>query len=250
MSGHSKWANIKHKKGKADAHKGKMFTKLGRELVVASRASGGDMNDFRLKIAIENAKAENVPNENIQRAILKGSGGAEGTVYEELRYEGYGPGGVAVMIDILTDNRNRTAGEIRHIFSKNGGNMGETGSVGWIFEEKGQLRILREGLKLTEDDLMMLSLDAGAEDFEIDEEGYVVLTAPEAMEGVRQALLDQKVSVVEAVISPIPQNTLEITDAEQARKMIHLIDKLEDHEDAQGVYSNFELSDALADEDF
>lgn len=250
MSGHSKWANIKHKKGKADAHKGKMFTKLGRELVVASRASGGDMNDFRLKIAIENAKAENVPNENIQRAILKGSGGAEGTVYEELRYEGYGPGGVAVMIDILTDNRNRTAGEIRYIFSKNGGNMGETGSVGWIFEEKGQLRILREGLKLTEDDLMMLSLDAGAEDFEIDEEGFVVLTAPEAMEGVRQALLDQKISVVEAVISPIPQNTIEITDAEQARKMVNLIDKLEDHEDAQGVYSNFELADALADEDF
>ncbi|MHB8076214.1 YebC/PmpR family DNA-binding transcriptional regulator [Desulfosporosinus fructosivorans] len=250
MSGHSKWANIKHKKGKADAHKGKMFTKLGRELVVASRASGGDMNDFRLKIAIENAKAENVPNENIQRAILKGAGGAEGTVYEELRYEGYGPGGVAVMIDILTDNRNRTAGEIRYIFSKNGGNMGETGSVGWIFEEKGQLRILREGLKLTEDDLMMLSLDAGAEDFEIDEEGFVVLTAPEAMEGVRQALLDQKISVVEAVISPIPQNTIEITDAEQARKMVHLIDKLEDHEDAQGVYSNFELADALADEDF
>jgi len=250
MSGHSKWANIKHKKGKADANKGKMFTKLGRELVVASRASGGDINDFRLKIAIENAKAENVPNENIQRAILKGAGGAEGTVYEELRYEGYGPGGVAVMIDILTDNRNRTAGEIRHIFSKNGGNMGETGSVGWIFEEKGQLRILREGLKLTEDDLMMLTLDAGAEDFEIDDEGYVVYTAPEVMEEVRQALLDQKISVIEAVLSPIPQNTIEITDEEQARKMIHLIDTLEDHDDSQGVYSNFELADALADEDF
>lgn len=250
MSGHSKWANIKHKKGKADAHKGKMFTKLGRELVVASRASGGDVNDFRLKIAIENAKAENVPNENIQRAILKGTGGAEGTVYEELRYEGYGPGGVAVMIDILTDNRNRTAGEIRYIFSKNGGNMGETGSVGWIFEEKGQLRILREGLKLTEDDLMMMSLDAGAEDFEADEEGYVVYTAPEAMESVRQALSEQNITVAEAVISPIPQNTIELTDAVQARKMVHLMDKLEDHEDAQGVYSNFELADALADEDF
>ena len=250
MSGHSKWANIKHKKGKADANKGKMFTKLGRELVVASRASGGDINDFRLKIAIENAKAENVPNENIQRAILKGTGGAEGTVYEELRYEGYGPGGVAVMIDILTDNRNRTAGEIRFIFSKNGGNMGETGSVGWMFQEKGQLRISREGLKLSEDDLMMLTLDAGAEDFEIDEEGYVVYTAPEAMEGVRQTILDEKISISEAVISPVPQNTIEITDADQARKLANLMDKLEDHEDAQGVYSNFELSDALADEDF
>lgn len=154
------------------------------------------------------------------------------------------------MIDILTDNRNRTAGEIRHIFSKNGGNMGETGSVGWMFEEKGQLRILREGLKLTEDDLMMLTLDAGAEDFEVDEEGYVVYTAPEAMEGVRQALLDQKISVIEAVLSPIPQNTIEITDAEQARKIVHLMDTLEDHDDSQGVYSNFELADALADEDF
>lgn len=250
MSGHSKWANIKHKKGKADANKGKMFTKLGRELLVASRASGGDLNDFRLKIAIENAKAENVPNENIQRAILKGAGGAEGTVYEELRYEGYGPGGVAIMIDILTDNRNRTAGEIRHIFSKNGGNMGETGSVGWMFEEKGQLRILREGLMLTDDDLMMMTLDAGAEDFEIDEEGYVVYTAPENMEDVRQALLDHKISVIEAVLSPVPQSTIEITDAEQARKLVRLMNTLEDHDDSQGVYSNFELTDALADEDF
>ena len=250
MSGHSKWANIKHKKGKADAHKGKMFTKLGRELVVASRASGGDVNNFRLKIAIENAKAENVPNENIQRAILKGMGGAEGTVYEELRYEGYGPGGVAIMIDILTDNRNRTAGEVRHIFSKNGGNMGETGSVGWMFEDKGQLRVLREGIKLNDDDFMMMALDAGAEDLDIDEDGFVVYTAPDALESVRQALLDQKVSVEESVISPIPQNTIEITDADQARKIVRLIDFLEDHEDSQGVYSNFELADALAGEDF
>ena len=250
MSGHSKWANIKHKKGKADAHKGKMFTKLGRELVVASRACGGDVNDFRLKIAIENAKAENVPNENIQRAIQKGIGGTEGTVYEELRYEGYGPGGVAVMIDILTDNRNRTAGEVRHIFSKKGGNMGETGCVGWMFEEKGQLRVLREGLKLTDDDFMMMTLDAGAEDLDTDEEGFVVYTAPEDLEGVRQALLDQKISIEESLISPIPKNTIEITDADQARKIVNLINTLEDHDDSQGVYSNFELADTLADEDF
>ncbi|GAB6155298.1 YebC/PmpR family DNA-binding transcriptional regulator [Desulfosporosinus burensis] len=249
MSGHSKWANIKHKKGKADAHKGKMFTKLGRELVVASRASGGDVNNFRLKIAIENAKAANVPNDNIQRAILKGTGGAEGTVYEELRYEGYGPGGVAVMVDILTDNRNRTAGEVRYIFSKNGGNMGETGCVGWMFKEKGQLRVLREGIKVSDDDFMMLALEAGAEDIEIDEDGYVVYTTPETMEEVHQALLDQQIAVVESVLSPIPENTLEITDVDQARKIMRLMDKLEDHEDSQGVYSNFELADALADED-
>jgi YebC/PmpR family DNA-binding regulatory protein len=250
MSGHSKWANIKHKKGKADAHKGRMFTKLGREIVVASKASGGDVNDYRLKIAIENAKAENVPNENIQRAILKGIGGTEGTAYEELRYEGYGPGGVAVMIDILTDNRNRTAAEVRYIFSKNGGNMGETGSVGWMFEEKGQLTILREGTKLTEDDFMLMALEAGAEDLETDEESFVVYTAPEDMEQVRQALLDQKVSVSESVLGPTPKNTIEITDAEQARKIVRLMDALENHDDSQGVYSNFELSDALADEEF
>ena len=250
MAGHSKWANIKHKKGKADALKGKIFTKLGREITIASRACGGDIENFRLKIAIENAKSQNVPNENIQRAILRGSGGAEGVTYEELRYEGYGPGGVAIMIDILTDNRNRTAGEIRHIFSKNGGNMGETGSVGWMFQDKGQLRILREGLQLSEDDLMLMALEAGADDFETDEEGHVIYTAPEDMENVRQALLDQNVPVSEAALSPIPQNTIEITDAEQARKLVRLMDALEDHDDSQGVYSNFELADDLANEEF
>jgi len=245
MSGHSKWSNIKHKKGKADAQKGKIFTKLGRELLIAARACGGDVNDFRLKIAIENAKALNLPNENIQRAIQKGAGGTEGANYEELRYEGYGPGGVAIMIDILTDNRNRTAGEVRHIFSKNGGNMGETGSVGWMFEDKGQLRILREGLKISEDDLMMTALDAGAEDFEADEEGFVVYTTPQDMEAVRQALIDQNIPVNESELSPIPQNTIEITDPEQARKLVNLMNKLEDHDDSQGVYSNFELADGL-----
>ncbi|AFQ42946.1 YebC/PmpR family DNA-binding transcriptional regulator [Desulfosporosinus meridiei] len=245
MSGHSKWSNIKHKKGKADAQKGKIFTKLGRELLIAARACGGDVNDFRLKIAIENAKAQNLPNENIQRAIQKGAGGTEGATYEELRYEGYGPGGVAIMIDILTDNRNRTAGEVRHIFSKNGGNMGETGCVGWMFEDKGQLRILREGLKITEDDLMMIALDAGAEDFESDEEGFVVLTSPPDMEAVRQTLIDQKITIEESVLSPIPQNSIEITDPDQARKIVNLMNKLEDHDDIQGVYSNFELAEGL-----
>ncbi|MDQ7095502.1 YebC/PmpR family DNA-binding transcriptional regulator [Desulfosporosinus sp. PR] len=246
MSGHSKWANIKHKKGKADAQKGKMFTKLGRELVVASRACGGDVNNFRLKIAIENAKAQNVPNENIQRAIQKGSGGADGAAYEELRYEGYGPGGVAIMLDILTDNRNRTAGEVRHIFSKNGGNMGETGCVSWMFQDKGQLTIPREELKLTEDDLMLIALEAGADDLETDPEEFLIYTSPEAMEGVRQALQDQKIPVSESVLNPIPQNTIEITDSDQARKIVHLMETLEDHDDIQGVYANFELSDSLA----
>lgn len=246
MSGHSKWANIKHKKAKVDAQKGKIFTKLGRELIVAARVGGPDpANNFRLKIAVENAKASNMPNDNIQRAIQKGAGGGEGTTYEELRYEGYGPGGVAIMANILTDNRNRTAGEMRHLFSKNGGNLGETGCVNWMFEEKGQLTIQRENFKLSEDELMLLVLDAGAEDMDGDEESFQVYTAPSDMESVRQALIDQGVPVSEAAINLIPQNSVEVADVEQAKKLIRLMDALEEHDDVQNVYANFELADSI-----
>ena len=247
MSGHSKWANIKHKKGKADAQKGKIFTKLGRELIVAAKAGGGEpANNFRLKIAIENAKAANMPNDNINRAIQKGAGGGEGTNYEELLYEGYGPGGVAIMANIMTDNRNRTAGEVRHIFSKNGGNLGESGCVNWMFEEKGQLS-LPNG-KLSEDELMLIALEAGAEDLEQVEEGFLVYTAPAEMEEVRQSLLDQGVALDEAVLNLIPQNNVEITDLEQARKIIKLMELLEEHDDVQGVYANFDIAEAIANE--
>ncbi|HVJ50429.1 YebC/PmpR family DNA-binding transcriptional regulator [Desulfitobacterium sp.] len=250
MSGHSKWANIKHKKAKTDAQKGKVFTKLGRELIVAARAGGADLaNNFRLKIAVDNAKAANMPNDNIQRAIQKGAGGGDGTTYEELRYEGYGPGGAAVMIDILTDNRNRTAGEMRHLFSKNGGNLGDTGSVNWMFNEKGQLTIPIEDLAFSEDELMLMALEAGAEDVDNDGENYLVYTSPAEMEGVRQSMLDQKVPIFEAIVNQIPQNTVEIADPELAKKMIRLMDALEEHEDVQGVYANFELADSLSDED-
>ena len=251
MSGHSKWANIKHKKGIADARRGALFTKLGREIIVAARQGGGEpANNFRLKIAVEKARAANMPNDNIQRAIQKGVGGGEGANYEELRYEGYGPGGVAVMVNVLTDNRNRTAGEMRHLFSKNGGNLGETGCVGWMFKEKGQLTVPRAETKQSEDDLMLLVLDAGAEDLESDEDNYLVYTAPEDLERVRQALLDQSIPVVEAAVNLIPENTVEVADAEQARKIVRLLDALEDHDDVQGVYSNFELAASLADQDF
>lgn len=247
MSGHSKWANIKHKKGKADAQKGKIFTKLGRELIVAAKAGGGEpANNFRLKIAIENAKAANMPNDNINRAIQKGAGGGEGTNYEELLYEGYGPGGVAIMANIMTDNRNRTAGEVRHIFSKNGGNLGESGCVNWMFEEKGQLS-LPNG-KLSEDELMLIALEAGAEDLEQVEEGFLVYTAPAEMEEVRQSLLDQGVALDEAVLNLIPQNNVEITDLEQARKIIKLMELLEEHDDVQGVYANFDIAEAIENE--
>ena len=251
MSGHSKWANIKHKKAKMDAQKGKIFTKLGRELIVAARAGGPDpAANFRLKIAIENAKAANMPNDNIQRAIQKGAGGGEGANYEELRYEGYGPGGVAIMLTILTDNRNRTAGELRHIFSKNGGNLGESGCVSWMFEEKGQLTVPRANLSLSEDDLMLLALDAGAEDLESEDESFQIYTAPVDMENVRQALLDQGIPIEEAAINLVPQNTVEIGDVEQAKKIIRLIETLEEHDDIQKVYTNFDLADSLADLEF
>lgn len=244
MSGHSKWANIKHKKGKADAQKGKLFTKLGRELIVAAKAGGGEpANNFRLKIAVDNAKAANMPNDNIQRAIQKGSGGGEGTNYEELLYEGYGPGGVAIMANIMTDNRNRTAGEVRHIFSKNGGNLGESGCVNWMFEEKGQLSITKDNL--AEDDLMLIALEAGAEDLEQVEEGFLVYTAPTDMQSVRQALLDNGVVIEEAMINLIPQNNIEINDLEQARKIIRLMETLEEHDDVQGVYANFDIAEEL-----
>ncbi|AGA69952.1 DNA-binding regulatory protein, YebC/PmpR family [Desulfitobacterium dichloroeliminans LMG P-21439] len=250
MSGHSKWANIKHKKAKADAQKGKVFTKLGRELIVAARSGGGDPNNnFRLKIAIDNAKVANMPNDNIQRAIQKGAGGAEGESYEELRYEGYGPGGVAIMVDIMTDNRNRTAGEVRHIFSKHGGNLGETGSVNWMFDEKGQLTILKEDLPFDEDELMLIALEAGAEDLQQDEESFIVYTAPGDIEAVRQALIDQGIAIEEAIKNQVPQNSIEITDVDQAKKLFRMMELLEDHDDSQGVYANFELADSINEED-
>lgn len=250
MSGHSKWANIKHKKAKTDAAKGRVFTKLAREISVAARAGGADPNgNFRLKIAIDNARAANLPNENIQRAIQKGAGDGEGVNYEELRYEGYGPGGVAIMADIVTDNRNRTASEMRHLFSKNGGNLGETGSVNWMFTEKGQLSVPSENLKVNEDELMLLALEAGADDIENQDESYEIYTEPAMMQEVRQLLLDGGIPIENASVNLIPDNRIEIADIEHAKKIIKLIEALEAHDDVQQVYTNFDLADSLAEED-
>ena len=251
MSGHSKWANIKHKKAKTDAIKGRIFTKLAREIMVAARAGGADPNgNFRLKIAIDNAKAANLPNDNIQRAIQKGAGAGEGANYEELRYEGYGPGGVAIMVELMTDNRNRTASEMRHLFSKNGGNLGETGSVSWMFTEKGQLDVPKEDLKMDEDEIMLLALEAGAEDVASEDESYEIFTEPSSMQEVRQVLLDSKIPIESAAINLIPVNRVEIADIEQAKKIIKLIDSLESHDDVQKVYTNFDLAESLEDADF
>jgi len=251
VSGHSKWANIKHKKAKTDAIKGRIFTKLAREIMVAARAGGADPNgNFRLKIAIDNAKAANLPNDNIQRAIQKGAGAGEGANYEELRYEGYGPGGVAIMVELMTDNRNRTASEMRHLFSKNSGNLGETGSVSWMFTEKGQLDVPKEDLKMDEDEIMLLALEAGAEDVASEDESYEIFTEPSSMQEVRQVLLDSKIPIESAAINLIPVNRVEIADIEQAKKIIKLIDSLESHDDVQKVYTNFDLAESLEDADF
>jgi YebC/PmpR family DNA-binding regulatory protein len=219
---------------------------MAREIMVAAKTGGGDPNgNFRLKIAIENAKAANLPGDNIQRAIQKGVGGGEGTVYEELRYEGYAAGGVAVMVDILTDNRNRTAAEVRHIFTKNGGNLGETGCVGWMFREKGQITISRADCDLSEDDFLLLALEAGAEEVEADEDGFEVFTEAAELEATRAALLRAGLKPEQAVLNLVPANKVEIDDVEQAKKIIKLIDALDEHDDAQNVYTNFELADAL-----
>lgn len=240
MSGHSKWANIKHKKGKMDAIRGKVTTKISREITVAVRLGGADATgNMKLKLALQKAKANNIPKENIQRAIQKGLGALDGQSYEEMTYEGYGPGGVAVMVEIMTDNRNRTAADVRHIFSKNGGNLGETGCVSWMFKQKG-LFVVGQDEKLDEEELMMLALEAGAEDFKSEEDEYEIITAPEDFEAVQQVLEENKIECEVAQITMIPDTTMALGEAE-GEKMMRLIEMLEDHDDVQEVYSNFDF---------
>ena len=247
MSGHSKWANIKHKKGKQDAIKGKIFTKVGRELIVAAKMGGGNPEtNFRLKVAIQKAKSVNMPNDNIQRAIQKGAGAADSDSFEELTYEGYGPGGSAIMINVLTDNRNRTAGEIRHIFSKNGGNMGETGCVGWMFKQKGLLVLNRENLELSEDDLMLLALDKGVEDLNFDDDEEIeIYTDPSEFQNVKEGLEEEGLEFDSAEISMIPDTNVQITDPEQARLLLRLLNTLDEHDDGQNTFTNLEIPEEI-----
>lgn len=247
MSGHSKWSTIKHKKGKADAARGKVFTKIAREIIIAARAGGGDANaNPRLRAALDKAKEANMPNDNINRAIRRGTGEIEGAVYEEMIYEGYGPGGSAVLLELTSDNRNRTAGEIRYIFSRNGGSLGETGCVAWMFDRKGLIS-LAESEKIDEDEIMMLALDCGAEDVSIEEGQVEIFTAPEELENVKKALLDSGLQLASAEITRIPKNTVEL-DGENAAKMLKLMELLEEHDDVQEAYSNFDISDELMEE--
>ena len=243
MSGHSKWSSIKHKKGAADAKRGKIFTKIIKEITVATRIGGGDPDgNPRLRTAIMGAKSKNMPVDNITRAIKKGTGELEGIQYEEHTYEGYGPGGAAIFLEAMTDNKNRTVSEIRAALGKAGGNLGENGCVGWMFEQKGLITVMTEAK--SEDELMELAIDAGANDLQTVDEKYEITTAVENFEAVRKALEDAGVPMELAEITRIPQNTVSI-DKKKGKALLKLMDILDDHDDIQKAYSNFDISDEV-----
>lgn len=246
MSGHSKWANIKHKKGKMDALRGKVTTKIGRELTVAARLGGADpTGNMRLKLALQKAKENNVPKDNIQRAIQKGLGALDGSSYEELIYEGYGPAGVAVMVEVMTDNRNRTAADVRHLFSKYGGNLGESGCVSWMFSKKG-LFVIDKGSDIDEEELMLLSLEAGADDFKVEEDEFEIVIDPTLFYQFQEVLDKNNVKTSVAEITMIPETTVAL-QGDDATKMMKLMDMLEEHDDVQEVYANFDIPEDLMD---
>lgn len=240
MSGHSKWANIKHKKEKTDAQKGKIFTKLGREIALAVRSGGPDpLANSKLRDVIAKAKANNMPNDSIQRSIKKAAGENGGAGFEVINYEGYGPSGVAVIVEAMTDNRNRTAGDIRHIFDRYGGNMGTTGCVSFMFDKKGQI-IIEKKPELSEDDVMIAALDAGASDFLAEDEYFEILTEPEDFTKVREELEKQGFEFISADVTMIPQTYVKLTDPEDVENMEKLIDRLEDHDDVQNIWHNWD----------
>jgi YebC/PmpR family DNA-binding regulatory protein len=241
MSGHSKWATIKHKKAATDAKRGKTFTRVIKEIMIAARSGGGDIDaNARLRSAVTAAKAVSMPADNIKRAIMRGTGELEGGQIDEVMFEGYGPGGAAVLVLVATDNRNRTVSDIRHIFSKQGGNLGEQGSVGWMFERRSQ--ILIEHAKATEDRLMEIALDAGAEDLRDDGSNWDVVSPPEAHDKVLEAIHKAGIETVSAEVAMIPKNTVKL-EGKQAAGMLRLAEALEEHEDVQNVYSNFDIDE-------
>jgi len=244
MSGHSKWSTIKHKKGAQDARRGRIFTKIIREIMVAARMGGGDPgSNPRLRSAVAAAKAENMPKDNIERAIKKGTGELEGVAYEEIAYEGYGPGGVAVLVEALTDNRQRTVADVRYIFSKRGGSLGEPGSVAWMFEKKGLIRVDKAGID--EETMMQAALDAGADDLRDEDTEWEVQTAPEAFERIREAVEAKGIPILSAEITMVPSSTVPVHDEQQAAQILKLMDALEDNDDVQRVHANFDIPDDL-----
>ena len=241
MSGHSKWATIKHKKAATDAKRGKAFTKIIRELTIAARTGGGDpVTNPRLRTAISAAKNENMPNDNIERAIQRGTGQLEGEMLEEVTYEGYGPGGVGMLVQVVTGNRNRAASEIRHMFSKNGGNMAETGAVNWMFHRKGDITVPKDAAD--EDKMMGIVLDAGADDLRDDGSFWEVVTPPEKMEKVRDALVAGGITPASAEVAFVPQNYVKLT-GQQAQQMLRMMETMEEHDDVQHVYANFDIDE-------
>ena len=239
MSGHSKWANIKNKKEKTDAQRGKVFTKLGREIAIAVKTGGGGdpANNSKLRDVIAKAKASNMPNDNISRSIKKAAGEGGNVNYEEIIYEGYGPGNIAVILEVLSDNRNRIAAEVRHIFGKCGGNLGSGGSVSWMFDRKGVIVIERTAL-MDEDEVMMAALDAGAEDFSAGEDTFEITTLPADFARISEVLADQGYHLLSAQVGRLPQNTVEISDDETCQRVIAFLDRLEENDDIQEVYHN------------
>ena len=249
MSGHSKWHNIQAKKGKADAQRGAVFTKIGREIAIAVREGGANPeSNGKLRDIIAKAKANNMPNDNIQRSIKKASGELSNVVYEEITYEGYAPGGVAVIVDTISDNRNRTASDVRHCFAKYGGNLGTTGSVGFMFDERGVLVIEREPGS-DEDEMMMIALDAGAEDVKVDDDVFEILTAPNDFSTVRENLEKQGYTFLSAEVQKIPQNTVAVTDPDTILKIQKMLDLLEENDDVQNVFHNADLPDEDEEDD-
>ncbi|QTL97991.1 YebC/PmpR family DNA-binding transcriptional regulator [Iocasia frigidifontis] len=248
MAGHSKWANIKHKKSKEDAKRGKLFSKLSKMISLAAREGGGDpeMNSD-LRLAIQKAKDNNMPNDNIERAVKRGTGELEGVDYEKFVYEGYGPGGVALYLDLMSDNRNRTAAEIRHLLSKHGGNLGESGCVAWMFKRRGQLIVDLAEIDYDEDEVMLEALEAGAEDVSVEDGMVTIFTAPSNFEESRKKLEEVGLKFSAADIAMIPDNTIEL-DKVTAKKNLKLMDVLEDHDDVQEVYSNFDIPDEIMNE--
>ena len=243
MAGHSKWANIKHKKGKADAQRGKVFTKIGREIALAVKDGGSDPStNGKLRDVIAKAKSNNMPSDNIGRSIKKAAGEMDNVIYEEISYEGYAPGGIAVICEVVTDNRNRTASDVRHIFDKNGGTLGQTGSVGFMFDHKGVLIVERDS-STDEEELMMQALEAGAEDMLVYDDSFEIHTAANDFSAVREALESEGVVFVSAERSKLPQNTVAVNDEETMSKIIKLFDMLDDNDDIMEVYHNAELPD-------
>jgi YebC/PmpR family DNA-binding regulatory protein len=243
MSGHSKWATIKRKKGKADAERGKIFTKLIREITVVAREGGGDPEtNARLRSAIAAAKAANMPADNIKKAVMKGTGELPGVSYETASYEGYGPGGVAVLVDVLTDNKNRTVAEIRHLFTKNGANLGEAGCVGWMFQKRGYITVPKENA--TEEDLLEIIVEAGAQDMEVGTDYYEIITPFTEFEKVRKALESKSIPIDTAEITMVPQTTVKL-EGKHAEQMLRLMEAIEDHDDVQNVYANFDIEEEI-----